>query len=125
MAYRVPAGVVVQVITYGAKKSVFKEGNFTADGTEQVVVDAPGLLHLEGYVDLSEMDDGDEVALRQYVKIEEGGEYKLYNGESYSGAQAKPLVHFRSIVGYYGIKITLQQTAGTYKKFNHQFMKEE
>jgi hypothetical protein len=117
--------VVVQVITYGTKKSVFKEGNLTADGTEQVVVDAPGLLHLEGYVDLSEMVAGDEVTLRQYVKIEEGGEYKLYNGDAYSGAQEKPLIHFRSIVGYYGVKVTLQQTAGAYKKFNYQFMKEE
>ena len=106
------------------RKSVLKEGVLVADGTEQILVEAAGVLNLEGYVDLSAMTSGDQVVLRRYVKIQEGGEYRLHASETYNGVQAEPLVRFPFIAGYYGIKVTLQQTAGTYKSFPYQFFKE-
>lgn len=107
-----------------ARKSLYKEGKLTADGTEQVVVDAPSLLNLEGYIDLSKMVSGDTVVLKRYVKIEENGEYRLHADEIYTGAQAQPLIRFPFMASYYGMKVTLQQTAGTYKSFAYQFFKE-
>jgi len=115
---------IIQVYVSIPRKSVLKEGVLTADGTEQIIVEASGILNLEGYVDLSEMVEGDRVVLRRYVKIQEGDEYKLHASDTYSGVQAEPLVRFPFIAGYYGIKVTLQQTAGTYKNFPYQFFKE-
>jgi hypothetical protein len=112
------------VLVLAPRKTVFKEGIIQADGTEQTVVDAPGLLNLEGYIDLSEMTAGDTVVLKRYVKIQEGGEYKLHASETYTGAQAQPLIRFPFMASYYGMKVTLQQTAGTYKSFPYQFFKE-
>ncbi len=106
------------------RKQPLKEGVLVADGTEQVLVEAVGLLNLEGYVDLSAMAEGDTVVLKRYVKIQEGGEYKLHASETYTGVQAEPLIRFPFIAGYYGIKVTLQQTSGTFKSFPYQFIKE-
>jgi len=103
------------------RKSVVKEGVLEADGTEQTLVEVVGAVSLEGYVDLGEMGDGDEVVLRRYVKIQGGGEYGLHASDTYSGVQREPLVRFPPITCYYGLRITLQQTAGTYRRFPHQF----
>ncbi|MEM2249936.1 MAG: hypothetical protein QXO00_02385 [Candidatus Bathyarchaeia archaeon] len=105
-------------------KQLLKEGVLTADGTEQTLIEASGLLSLEGYVDLSAMTTGDTVTLTRYVKIQQDGEYKRHATETYTGPQADPLVRFPFIAGYYGIKVTLKQTSGTYKTFPYQFFKE-
>lgn len=100
---------------------VLKEGTIIADGTEQTVIEAAGLMKLEGYVDLSAMTEGDTVILRRYVKITADGNYKLHGEETYVGVQAQPLIRFPPLAGCYGIKVTLKQTMGTYKSFNYQF----
>ncbi|MEM2587949.1 MAG: hypothetical protein QXV23_06580 [Candidatus Bathyarchaeia archaeon] len=105
-------------------KQLLKEGKLVADGTEQTLIEALGLLNLEGYVDLSPMQDGDTVILRRYVKITANDDYKLHGEETYIGVQAQPLIRFPPLAGYYGIKVTLQQTTGTYKSFPYQFFKE-
>jgi len=111
-------------ITRFTRKQILAEGTVTADGTEQTVLEAQGIMNLEGYVDLSEMTNGDTVTLRRYVKIQQDAEYKLHGEETYVGIQAQPLIRFPPMAGYYGIKITLKQTSGTYKNFPYQFFKE-
>jgi hypothetical protein len=106
------------------RKQILAEGTVTADGTEQTVLEAQGIMNLEGYVELSQMTNGDTVTLRRYVKIQQNGEYRLHGEETYLGVQAQPLIRFPTIVGYYGIKVTLKQTSGTYKNFPYQFFKE-
>ena len=106
------------------RKQILAEGTITADGTEQTVIEASGIMNLEGYIDLSQMTNGDTVTLRRYVKIQKNTEYKLHGEETYVGAQAQPLIRFPAIASYYGIKITLKQTSGTYKNFPYQFFKE-
>jgi hypothetical protein len=107
-----------------SRKQILAEGTVTADGTEQTVLEALGLMNLEGYVDLSEMTNGDTVTLRRYVKIQQNAEYKLHGEETYVGIQAQPLIRFPAMAGCYGIKITLKQTSGIYKSFPYQFFKE-
>jgi len=104
-------------------KQVIAEGTITTDGTEQVVFEIVELINLEGYIDLSNMTEGDTIILKRYVKIKEGGSYKLHAKETYSGVQEEPLIRFPEIAGRYGIKITIQQIAGTYKSFDYQFFK--
>jgi len=105
-------------------KMVLKEGVLTADGTEQTLIEATGIMNMEGYVDLSAMVGGDRVVLNRYVKIESGGAYTLHATAAYVGVQPQPLIRFPFIAGYYGIRVTLQQTAGINKRFPYQFFKE-
>lgn len=120
------AGINVTVNNYmgGAQKSLLKRQNITADGSEQTIIEAMGLGLLEGYIDLSNMQAGDTVLIKQYVKIVEGGDYKLYANGSYSGVQSQPMLHFEDRMLDLGMKITLQQTAGTFRAFPYEFYKE-
>lgn len=105
-------------------KQLLKEDILMADGTEQTVIEVSGLINLEGYIDLSQMQNGDTVTLKRYVKISAEGDYKLHGQETFVGVQEQPLIRFPPIAGYYGIKITLQQTSGEFKNFQYQFFKE-
>lgn len=115
MGYEVP--IVV-------KREILKEGEIVANGDEQVLIEVVGTISLEGYVDLSEMNEGDAVTLRRYVRIINGDDYKLHAEETYYGKQREPLIRFPPIAGRYGIMVTIQQISGTFKKFKYQFFKE-
>lgn len=101
---------------------VIKEGNLTADGTEQTLVEFTELGKMEGYVSLSNLTLGDTIVIRQYQKVY--GEYKQYAEESYSGVQTLPAVYITPKSGKDGVKIALQQTVGTLRAFTHCFFKE-
>ncbi len=101
---------------------VIKEGNLTADGSEQTLVEFTELGKVEGYINLSNLALGDTAIVRQYQKVY--GEYRQYAEESYSGVQALPAVYITPKSGKDGIKITIQQTAGTPRAFAHCFFKE-
>jgi hypothetical protein len=98
-------------------------GTMTADGTEQRVfaLDRAEPFRIEGYIDLSEMKTGDEVIIRQYIKIEPNGELKKYWEDKYNGIQANPIVYITPKPSIYGILITLQQTSGIYISYDWDF----
>jgi hypothetical protein len=103
------------------------EGSVTMDGTEKEVVldeitgNPPRFL--EGYIDLSPMASGDTIVVRQYMKIAPDGSYAKYAEETYSGAQSLPLLYIVTKPGRYGIKVTAQQTAGSYRSLTYQFFR--
>jgi hypothetical protein len=103
------------------------EGSVVMDGTEKNVVldevsgNPPRFL--EGYIDLSPMASGDSIVIRQYMKITATGDYVKYAEETYSGAQSLPLLYIVTKPGRYGIKVTAQQTAGTYRTLAYQFFR--
>jgi len=100
------------------------KGTITADGTEQTLLEYTEQASvISGYVDLSEMTLGDTVIIRQYMKTEKDGEYKKYAEETYIGKQDIPLVYITPKVIDVAVKITLQQTAGTFKTFTFSFMR--
>ncbi len=101
---------------------VIKEGHLTADGSEQTLVEFTELGKMEGYVNLSNLAPGDTAVIRQYQKVY--GTYEQYAEESYSGVQALPAVYITPKSGKNGIKVTLQQTAGTMRAFTNCFFKE-
>ena len=98
-------------------------GTMTADGSEQRVfaLDRSEPFRIEGYIDLSNMKTGDEVIIRQYIKIKPDGELKKYWEEKYNGIQANPIVYITPKPSIYGILITLQQTSGTYISYDWEF----
>ena len=103
------------------------EGSVTMDGTElNVVLDEISgnpQRFLEGYIDLSPMAAGDTIVVRQYMKIAATGEYRKYAEETYSGAQDIPLLYVTTKPARYGLKLTAQQTAGTYRTLTFQFFR--
>jgi hypothetical protein len=103
------------------------EGTVTMDGTEVVVVQdeitGNPTRHLEGWIDLSPMQAGDVVVIRMYVKLTPTGDYVKYAEETYTDAQALPALHIVTLPARYGIKLTMQQTAGTNRAFSYQFFR--
>jgi len=103
------------------------EGSVTMDGGENTVIldeitDNPQRF-LEGYIDLSPLASGDTLVIRQYMKISATGGYVKYAEETYSGAQDIPLLYVVTKPARYGLKVTAQQTAGTYRSLTYQFFR--
>jgi len=96
----------------------------SALNTEEDVIELTGLATLEGHIDLSNMQAGDRIVIREYIKLKSGGSYALYADGEYVDAQAEPAVHFVKLPAKYGVKITLEQTAGTIRDFDYNFFKE-
>jgi hypothetical protein len=67
--------------------------------------------------------EGSIIVIRQYIKISPTGDYVKYAEETYSDAQALPLLYVTTKAGRYGIKVTAQQTAGTYRTLTYQFFR--
>jgi hypothetical protein len=74
-----------------------------------------------GYVNLKNMMDGDEIIIRQYVKLAVDDEYTLYAEEPYYGKQREPLVNIGKLPVLRGVKVTIQQTSGEPKYVPFEF----
>lgn len=98
-----------------------KEGNLDADGSEQTVVEYAGLGRLSGYIDLSEMQAGDAVEVKEYGVALTGGAYALHASEQYGGAQALPMLHVSPKPSYVAVKVTLRQFAGVFRSYPNSF----
>jgi hypothetical protein len=116
--------------SYGAPPptppSVLEElavGTLTADGTEQTIVESNVTGEIEGWIDLANMALGDSVTIKIYVKMKLNGSYRLYDSTTYSDVQTYPAIHIVKVPSKYGFKVTLQQTAGTYKNFDYNFFR--
>jgi len=94
-------------------------------GTEYDVAKSEvGVSHyLEGWIDVSEMAAGDEVVITYYVSLVTPVAYKKYASETLSGVQDNPAFHLVTRPARYGIKVTLNQTAGTLRSFPFQFFR--
>jgi len=81
------------------------------------------VMVVTGYIDLSEMQTGDTVVLREYIAIEPYGIPKGFNTVSYSDVQADPIVCFPLKVIRGAYRLTIKQTAGAPRSFKYQFFK--
>ncbi|MEM2284557.1 MAG: hypothetical protein QXL29_08150 [Zestosphaera sp.] len=102
---------------------IVSKGSITTDGTEQTIFEYTGLAMLSGYIDLSNMADGDTITINTYAKIKEDGEYKRYGSDTFTGKQEAPALYFPPRLTAYAYKVTIQQTAGTFKTFDYLFTK--
>jgi len=104
--------------------SVIAQGSITSDGTEQTIVEYTGnISQISGYIDLSNMQNGDTVTVRLYVKIKSEGDYKLYHAETFNDKQEEPALYILPKVTGIAYKVTIQQTKGSYKSFDYLFVK--
>jgi hypothetical protein len=115
-------------VTITATKKRLKaigRGILLADGTEQTLLEFEGVAKIVGYVDLSSMTVGDTVTIRQYMKLTPEASYKKYAEQTITGVQPEPLLYITPKETDVAILITLQQTAGTFKRYPHNFMEED
>lgn len=106
-------------ISLGAK-------NLTTGGTEQNLLEQPGgaVSQISGYIDLANLAPDDTVVIKFYAKVKADDDWRACYQEAYSGVQALPLLHIPKRPENHGLKITIQQTAGTYKAINYEFFEE-
>lgn len=101
------------------------EASITMDGTEKVLVektdDKMGLL--DGFVDLTPMQAGDTIVIRQYMKVKASGTYVKYAEATYTGAQSIPLLAVTTKSSKTSIKVTAQQTGGVNRTLDIQFFR--
>jgi len=117
--------VTITKLPQVVKPELLAQGTLKADGSEQTMAEFVGVGKVYGSVDLQEMQAGDTVVLRQYLKLKNGGAYKKYGEETYTGAQALPVIYFPEKATDTALKISLQQTVGILKSFDYSFMREE
>jgi len=113
----------IEVSRSSPRLSTVAQGTVTADGTEQTIIEYTGKASLSGYIDLSNMEDGDTVTVRLYVKIKGEGDYRLYHAETFNGRQEEPALYILPKVTGIAYKVTIQQTRGSYKSFDYLFVK--
>jgi len=107
----------------GMKIEIVAEGSLTADGSEQIIVeDGPGPAILSGFINLENLQAGDSVLVKAYAMVNRT--YGLYGQDTYAGAQPEPVLRINGIAYKDKMKITLQQTAGTYRGFDYEFVRE-
>jgi hypothetical protein len=101
------------------------EGSVTMDGSEKIIIDVKSPIGtprtLEGYIDLSPMEDGDTIIIRQYVKLRPDEDYRRHAEETYTDEQPLSLLYIHPRPVKYGVRITAQQVTGTYKTLKYQF----
>jgi hypothetical protein len=95
----------------------------TANGEEQTILEYVGSGTISGYIDLKNMDVGDTVVIRQYMKLAPDGEYSKYAEETYRDRQEKPLIYITPKSVDVAIKVTIQQTSGIYRSFDYRFVR--
>jgi len=91
------------------------------NGSEQTLFENTELGEFAGYVFLTPLQTGDSVTLKFYVKDVEANEYVLNDGKTYTGAQSYPAIEVRHVIGKVGVKVTIRQTAGTYRTIHHMW----
>jgi hypothetical protein len=103
---------------------IIGKGTILTDGTEQTIIEYKGTVSLiSGYIDLTNMEEGDITTIKSYAKIREDGEYVLYRTETFTGKHPEPALYLLPRLAGYAYKVTIQQTAGPYKNYDYLFVK--
>jgi hypothetical protein len=119
-----PVGELEDRVLAPVLLKVLRSGTVVADGSEQTLLEYAGAVAaIGGYVDLGNMEEGDAVVVRVYVKVRADGEYRLYHSERLEGRQEAPALYILPRVSGFAYKATLQQVAGAYKSFDYLFVK--
>jgi hypothetical protein len=79
---------------------------------------------VEGYIDVSELQSGDTLIVKEYINVD-GANLRLYAQNTYSGVQTEPIIRFHSKTFQEGYKVTITQTAGTPRSIKYWFLRLE
>ena len=119
---------IIQIITFFLEKGKLTlthlgSGTLKTGPTEEIIFEYSRTepFTLSGYINLRNMEEGDTMVLREYVKLAVDEEYVLYAEQTYVGKQEQPLIRIRKLPAMRGVKITLRQTSGTPKYVPWEF----
>jgi hypothetical protein len=96
--------------------------------TETTVVEIPGAEEdyiVEGYIDLSQLQSGDAVEIREYIAVD-GANYRPFVVLTVYGPVSEPVVRFHAKTLLYNMKykVTIIQRSGTLRSFPYGFIQE-
>jgi len=106
----------------------------TADGNEQntYVSNNPLGVHkpLVVFIDLDNMDQGDTTVIRVYYRLADGGGFLLEDYQSYVGidgglANGITVIAVDLLPNRFGIRVTLEQTAGVNREYLWKYFGEQ
>jgi hypothetical protein len=109
-------------------------GTLTADGTEQTLYinnNPLGCFHPRTlFVDLDNMQAGSTTVIRVYYRLNAGGGLQLWDYHTYTGADGglasnRKLISADLLPTRFGVQVTLEQTAGTYRNYDWEMFTEE
>jgi len=96
----------------------------TTDGTEQTIfiVDNPDFPFepTKLLIDFTNNTASETVDVNVYYRIKEGGSYVLHSTLSYSGVQSPPLKDIDLLPNTFGVKVTVQKTAGSNLSYDYE-----
>lgn len=98
------------------------KGLLQADGTEQVVGEFESTGRLSGFIDLSQMQEGDSTIIQQYIDIGDG--FKRYWQEGYSNYQLNPVLYINPKESASSIRLTLRQVSGVNRNYRYALIAE-
>ena len=80
---------------------------------------------VEGYVDLSGLQSGDTVEVREYIALDSAN-YRLLYSATVGGPASQPAVRFhtKTLLSSMKYKVTVKQTTGTPKNVPYYFIVE-
>jgi len=116
-----PAGVYVK-----SKQGIRGTVTVPSLNAETTVVEAGPQADdyiIEGYIDLSAMQAGDALEIREYIAVD-GTNYAVYAYATLSGPQDQPVVRFtkKTLQAAMKYKVTVKQAAGTPRSFPYGFI---
>lgn len=80
---------------------------------------------VEGYIDVSQLEGGDELEIREYIALDGAG-YELFLAGTVSGPASEPVVrlHTKTLLSGMKYKVTVVQTSGTPRSIPYYFIAE-
>jgi len=93
-------------------------GTLSATGSEDTVRESTDEGKLHCFIDLTAMEAADSITVRQFMKIKAAGSYIKYAEETYSDVQSLPMLYIITKPSKHGIKVTLEQIAGTNRDYD-------
>lgn len=80
---------------------------------------------VEGYIDLSALQSGDQVVIKEYIAVD-GTNYRLFSQVTLDGPVSEPIIRFHTkmFVSTMKYKVTITQTQGTVRSFPYGYILE-
>jgi hypothetical protein len=78
---------------------------------------------VEGYVDLGNMENGDEVLIIEYIAVD-GTNLRKFNSVTFNDRQDAPIIriHTKTLDRTFKYKVTLTQTKGVIRDYPYAFI---
>lgn len=106
----------------GGTMTVYENSTLMDGSEQQLVATEIAAAHLlNGLVDLSSLLGGDTVTVREYISIVTPVSYAKYAEKEISGPLDLSILSLATKPSKYGVKVTLQQSSGTYRTIPWQF----